>query len=55
MKTTKLLLSGVVAMLVATGALASHNGVIHGVQQTIPRPKPITVYSPFSQIKPRPF
>jgi hypothetical protein len=49
MKTTKLLLSGVVAMMVATGALASHNGIIHGTQSA-PRPKPIVV-NPFAQTK----
>lgn len=53
MKTTKLLLSGVVAMMVAASALASHNGVIHGTQSSAPRPIPINVYSPFSQVKPR--
>jgi hypothetical protein len=53
MKTTKLLLSGVVAMMVAAGALASHNGVIHGSPQSAPRPKPFVVHSPLSPTRPR--
>lgn len=52
MKKIKLLLSGVVAMMVAAGALASHNGIIHGSQQSVPRPKPFVVH-PLSPTRPR--
>jgi hypothetical protein len=52
MKTTKLLLSGVVAMMVAASALASHNGVIYGTQ-SVPRPKPISIHIPLSLATPR--
>jgi hypothetical protein len=53
MKTTTKLLSGLVAMMVATGALAFHNGVIHGSQLTAPHhPKPI-VFAPLSATRPR--
>ena len=51
MKAIKLL-GGVLAMMVATSALAYHNGVIHGVQLTSPHPKPIVV-APLSAPRPR--
>jgi hypothetical protein len=52
MNMTKLL-SAVVAMMVATGALASHNGIIHDSPLTRPHPKPIVVSIPLSPTRPR--
>jgi len=52
MKTTIKLLSGLVAMMLATGALAFHNGVIHGSQLKPQHPKPIVV-APLSATRPR--